>query len=57
MKAILPIAGAILVLLEVFGAITKRTERFLPIGGSHITQMAVVFGLAFVVHELMLVLH
>jgi hypothetical protein len=57
MEAVLPIAGAVLVLLEVAGAITKRTERILPIGGSHITQLAVVFGSAFVIHEFMLVLH
>ncbi len=57
MEAVLPIAGAVLVLLEVVGAITKRTERLLPVGGSHIAQMAVVFGLAFVVYEFMSVLH
>jgi hypothetical protein len=57
MESVLPIAGAVLVLLEVAGAITKKTERLLPIGGSHIAQMAVVFGLAFVVHEFMSVMH
>jgi len=48
-----PIAGAVFVLLEVTGAITTRTKRFLPIGGSHITQMAIVFGSAFVIYEVM----
>lgn len=57
MEAVLPVAGAVLVLLEVAGAVTKRTKRFLPIGGSHIAQMAVVFGSAFVVYEFMSVLH
>jgi hypothetical protein len=57
MDSALPIAGAVLVLLEVVGATTNRTERLLPIGGSHIAQMAIVFGSAFVVHEIMSVLH
>ena len=57
MEAVLPVAGAVLVLLEVAGAITKRTERILPIGGSHITQMAVVFGSAFAIREFLSVLH
>ncbi len=56
MDAIVPLAGAILVLLEVAGAITKKTERFLPVGGSHIAQMAIVFGLAFVLYEVVLAL-
>jgi hypothetical protein len=56
MEAVLPIASAVLVFLEVVGAISRRTKRFLPIGGSHIAQMAIVFGLAFVVYELMWVL-
>lgn len=56
MESVLPLAGAVLVLLEVAGAITKRTERLLPIGGSHIAQMAIVFGSAFVVYEIMSVL-
>jgi len=53
MEKALPIAGAVFVLLEVTGAITTRTKRFLPIGGSHITQMAIVFGSAFVIYEVM----
>jgi hypothetical protein len=57
MEAIFPIAGAALVLLEVASAVTKRTERFLPIGGSHVTQIGVVFGLAYVVHEFIVALH
>jgi hypothetical protein len=56
MESVLPLAGAALVLLEVAGAITKKTERLLPIGGSHIAQMAIVFGSAFVVYEIMSVL-
>jgi hypothetical protein len=56
MDSVLPLAGAVLVLLEVAGAITNRTKRLLPIGGSHIAQMAIVFGSAFVVHEIMSVL-
>lgn len=57
MESVLPVAGAVLVLLEVAGAITNKTKRFLPVGGSHIAQMAIVFGLAFVVYEFMSVLH
>jgi hypothetical protein len=56
MDTIWPIAGAVLVFLEVAGAISKKTERLLPIGGSHIVQLAIVFGLAYVVYELMSVL-
>lgn len=56
MEKVLPIAGAVLVLLEVCGAVTKKTEGFLPIGGSHIVQLGIVFGTAFVVYELMSVL-
>src|SRR4051812_32230492 len=51
MGAVFPLAGALLVLLEVAGAITQKTAGYLPVGGSHIAQVAVVLGLAFVVHE------
>jgi hypothetical protein len=57
MEKIFTLAGAVLVLLEVSGSITTKTAPFLPIGGSHIAQMAIVFGLAFVVYEVMSVLH
>ena len=57
MEAVLPLAGAVLVLLEVAGAITTKVKRVLPIGGSHVAQMAIVFGLAFVVYEIMSVFH
>ena len=57
MDTIFPLAGAVLVLLEVAGAITKRTEGYLPVGGSHIVQIGVVFGLAFVFSEFLRVLH
>ena len=56
MESILPLAGALLVFLEVAGAITQKTEWLLPLGGSHVTQMAIIFGLAFVVYEIMSVL-
>jgi hypothetical protein len=55
-QAVFPIAGALLVLLEVIGAIFVNV-KILPLGGTHISQMAVVFGLAFVVYEFMSVLH
>jgi hypothetical protein len=51
MQAVFPLAGALLVFLEVVGSLSERTKRFLPLGGSHIAQVAVVFGLAFVVYE------
>lgn len=57
MRAVLPMAGATLVFLEVVEAITKGTARLLPIGGSHVAQMAIVFGLAFVVYEFISVLY
>jgi hypothetical protein len=57
MDSIFPLAGALLVVLEVTGAAIKKTEKFLPIGGSHIAQIAVVFGLAFATYEVMAVLH
>ena len=52
MKKVWPVAGAVLVLLEVCGAATT----LLPLGGSHVTQLGIVFGLAFVVHEIMSVI-
>ena len=51
MTRIFPLAGAVLVLLEVFPAMTIKAEGVLPIGGSHIAQLAVVLGLAFAIHE------
>lgn len=57
MEAVFPVAGAILVLLEVVAAITKKTERLLPVGGSHIAQVAIVLGFAFAVYEIMSVTH
>lgn len=51
MTAVFPLAGALLVFLEVIGVLSERTKRVLPLGGSHIAQIAVVFGLAFVIVE------
>lgn len=51
MQAIFPLAGALLVLLEVVVALSPKSKQFLPLGGSHISQLAVVLGLAFVVYE------
>jgi hypothetical protein len=53
MDTIFPLAGAILVLLTVLGVAVKRTRSFLPIGGTHVSQLAVVLGFAFVVYEIM----
>lgn len=50
MNAIFPLAGAVLVLLEALGAL-KSCERFLPIGGSHVAQLAVILGVAFAAFE------
>jgi hypothetical protein len=55
MNAIFPLAGALIVMLEVLGAL-KATTRFLPLGGSSIVQLAIVLGLAFVAHEVSSVL-
>lgn len=51
MQAVFPLAGALLVFLEIVAVLSGRTKRFLPLGGSHVAQIAVVFGLAFVVYE------
>jgi len=51
MQAIFPLASALLVFLEVVGVLSERTKQYLPLGRSHIAQIAVVFGLAFVVYE------
>ncbi len=50
MQAVFPLAGALLVFLEIVGSLSKWTKSVLPLGGSHIAQIAVVFGLAFVVY-------
>jgi hypothetical protein len=55
MEVIFTIAGAVLVLLEVVGALFQKQE-ILPLGGSHPARMSIVLGLAFVVHELLQVL-
>jgi hypothetical protein len=47
----LRIAGAILILLTVLEALFRKTLRFLPIGGNHVAQLGIVFGLAFVLCE------
>jgi len=57
MNAIFPLAGAALVLLEVVGAVTETKQQLLPLGGTHVAQIAVVFGSAFVVHEFLSVFH
>ena len=57
MDTIFPLAGALLVLLEVTRAAIKKTERVLPLGGSHIAQIAIVFGLAFVIYEVVAILN
>ena len=51
MQAVFTLAGAVLVLLEVVSVLSERTKKYLPLGGSHIAQVAVVFGLAFVIFE------
>jgi hypothetical protein len=51
------IAGAVLVLLDVVAALLKdKDPNFLPLGGSQSSQMGIIFGLAFAVHELIGVL-
>jgi len=55
MNAIFPLAGAAIVMLEVLGAL-KGTARFLPVGGSHIVQLAIVLGSAFAIYEVSSVL-
>lgn len=50
MHSIFPLAGAMLVLLEVLSAF-QVTAGFLPMGGSHIAQIAIVLGFAFVAYE------
>jgi len=56
MQTVFPLAGALLVFLEIVGILSERT-KFIPLGGSHIAQIAVVFGLAFVIFEVGTVLN
>ncbi|WP_292348971.1 hypothetical protein [Mesorhizobium sp.] len=51
MYDVIRIAGAALVLLTAVGESSKRLRKVLPIGGSHIAQMAILFGLAFAISE------
>ena len=57
MQIVFPLAGALLILLDVVAALNVQTKRCLPLGGSHIAQIAVVFGLAFVIYEVGMVLN
>lgn len=52
---IFTIAGAALVLLGVAKALLKES-KCLPLGGSEPSQMAIILGLAFVIHEVLGVL-
>ena len=49
MTNIIRLAGALLVLLA---ALEPFSKTVLPIGGSHIIQMAIVLGLAFAISEI-----
>lgn len=51
MNGIYRIAGALLILLAVLEAAFGTGLELLPIGGSHITQTAVVLGLALFISE------
>jgi hypothetical protein len=51
MRSIFPLAGAFLVLLEVILAVCGGTSRYLPLGGSHTAQLAIILGLAYVCYE------
>lgn len=46
------LSAAIVVLLDVIHAAAPALLTMLPIGGAHMTQMAIVFGLAFVASEI-----
>ncbi len=45
------LAGASEVLLVVLSAMFRQI-KWLPLGGSHIAQIGVTFGLAFVIYEI-----
>ena len=44
-------AGALLIFLEVTVAMRLPFVTFLPLGGSHIAQIAILMGTAFVLNE------
>ena len=44
-------AGATLLLLEVLVATGLPVHTLLPLGGSHIAQIAIILGMAFVINE------
>lgn len=43
--------GAALVGLEVIYAAIPQSHWFLPLGESHVSQMGIVLGIGFVLHE------
>ena len=50
------LAGAVLVLLTVLQSLSKLCAKYLPLGGSHVAQVGIVLGMAFVVVEVSRVL-
>ena len=50
------LSGVILTLLVIAEAASKSAANYLPIGGSHMVQMAVVFGIAFTATEIVSIL-
>ena len=46
------LSGAILILLVIARAASKTAAQYLPLGGSEIAQMAIVFGAGFAASEI-----
>ena len=52
MDNIIRLAGIVLMLLACLEAGSKKCKGFLPIGGTHIAQIAIVLGIAFAIFEI-----
>jgi len=48
----LSLAGALLVLFTVLQGLSRWCAKFLPLGGSHVSQLGIVLGIAFVIVEM-----
>jgi len=55
MVAIVTVAGAVLLLLEVMKALFGSRLVFLPLGGDHFKQTGIVLGLAFVLLQIVMI--
>lgn len=52
MSKVIRLSGVLLILLVIAEAASNYAAMFLPLGGSQLIQMAIVFGLGFAASEL-----